>query len=110
MRTRRAFTHIRALTIGALAAAVLLVGAPVALGHGESGGPLGPQQIGGPAGTAADAATQDRCDPIDPPACLLPFPNDYFPVAAPTTATGKRLSLNILSMPRNVAEKPIDPT
>src|SRR5436305_2600403 len=110
MRTRRAFTHIRALTIGALAAALLLVGAPMALGHGESGGPLGPQQINGPAGTAADAATQDRCDPIDAHACLLPFPNDYFTVADPATATGRRLNLNILSMPRNVAQKPIDPS
>ena len=101
---------VRAFTIGVLAAATLLVGAPLALGHGESGGPLGPQQIGGPAGTAADAATQDHCDPIDPRACLLPFPNDYFTVADPTTATGRRLNLSPLAMPRNVAEKPIDPS
>src|SRR6266550_7051916 len=107
MRTRRAFTHMRALTIGALAAAVLLVGSPMALGHGELGGPLGPQQIDGPAGTAADAATQDRCDPIDPHACLLPFPNDHFTQADTTTDTGLRLNLNPLSMPRNVAGKPI---
>src|SRR5437764_1803373 len=100
----------RALTVAIVALAMLLLGAPVALGHGESGGPLGPQQITGPAGTVADAATQDHCDPIDPHACLLPFPNDYFTVADPTTATGKRLNLNALSMPRNVVGKPIDPT
>ena len=68
MSTRRA----RALTIAAVATAVLVAGAPMALGHGVSGGPLGPQQIGGPAGTVGDAATQDHCDPIDPRACLLP--------------------------------------
>jgi len=100
----------RALAAGALAVAVLFLGAPVALGHGVSGGPLGPQQINGPAGTALDAATQDHCDPIDPHACLLPFPNDYFTVADPTTATGRRLNLSPLSMPRNLAEKPIDPS
>jgi hypothetical protein len=110
MRTLRAPRYLRASTIGALAVAVLFAGAPMALGHGVSGGPLGPQQVNGPAGTAGDAATQDHCDPIDPHACLLPFPNDYFTVADPTTATGRRLNLSPLAMPRNLAEKPIDPT
>ena len=50
------------------------------------------------------------CDPIDPAACLLPFPNDYFTVADPSTDTGKRLNLNLLGMARNVAGVPIDPT
>ena len=50
------------------------------------------------------------CDPIDPAACLLPWPNDTFTKADPTTATGRRLALNPLSMPRNVAGKPVDPT
>ena len=49
------------------------------------------------------------CDPIDPAHCLLPFPNDYFTVADPTTATGRRVSFNPLAMPRNVAGKPVDP-
>src|SRR3954454_7785394 len=102
--------RIRALTVGLAALAMLLLAVPVDLGHGISGGPLGPQQINGPAGTVADAATQDHCDPIDPHACLLPFPNDYFTVADATTATGRRLNLNPLAMPRNLAEKPIDPT
>ena len=50
------------------------------------------------------------CDPIDPGACLFPFPNDYFTKADPTTATGRRLALSPLSMPRNAAGKPMDPT
>jgi hypothetical protein len=61
---------------------------------------------------ATDAALTDLglCDPIDPAACLLPFPNDFFTVADPTTATGRRVNFSPLAMPRNVANKPIDPT
>ena len=52
----------------------------------------------------------DRCDIIDPAVCLLPFPNDYFTVADPSTATGRRVNLNLLSMPANKEGKPIDPS
>ena len=52
----------------------------------------------------------DRCDPFDPSVCLYPWPNDYFTRADPTAATGVRLNMNLLSMPRNAAGKPIDPT
>ncbi|HEU0131227.1 MAG TPA: hypothetical protein VFQ85_09590 [Mycobacteriales bacterium] len=62
--------------------------------------------------TATDAALEQAglCDPTDHAACLLPFPNDFFTVADPTTATGRRVSLSPLAMPRNAAGKPIDPT
>ena len=50
-----------------------------------------------------------RCDGLDPAVCLLPWPNDYFTVADASTDTGRRLNLDILSMPRNVAGKPIEP-
>jgi hypothetical protein len=61
---------------------------------------------------ASSAAAQEvgRCDPLDPSVCLQPWPNDYFTVADPTTDTGRRVSLDIASMPRNTANKPIDPT
>jgi hypothetical protein len=49
------------------------------------------------------------CDPIDPAQCMLPYPNDWFTRPDPTSATGRRLDLNILAMPRNIAGKPIDP-
>ncbi len=51
-----------------------------------------------------------RCDPIDPAHCLLPFPNDFFTTPDPSTDTGRRVDLDVLSMPRNVVGKPIDPT
>jgi hypothetical protein len=50
------------------------------------------------------------CDPTDHAACLLPFPNDRFTVADPSTDTGRRISISPLAMPRNVLNKPVDPT
>ncbi len=50
------------------------------------------------------------CDPIDPAACLLPFPNDFFTIRDSTTATGVRVHLTAASMPRNAQGTPIDPT
>ena len=102
--------RVRAVLVGVVAVALLGLIVPRALAHGVSAGPLGPVQIEGPAGIALDAATQDHCDPIDPHACLLPFPDDYFTRPDSTTATGRRLNLSPLAMPRNVLEKPIDPT
>jgi len=50
------------------------------------------------------------CDSIDASACMLPFPNDLYTKADPTTKTGRRIDFNIAAMPQNVAHKPIDPT
>ena len=62
--------------------------------------------------SAADVALEAAgiCDPTDHAACLLPFPNDRFTVADATTPTGRRININPLAMPRNVANRPIDPT
>ena len=77
-------------------------------------GPGGGSGPGGGGGAAKPIAYQtqnaDRCDIIDPAVCLQPFPNDYFTVRDPQTATGLRVNLNILSMPSNKAGKPIDPS
>ncbi len=56
--------------------------------------------------TTSDA---DRCDFVDPAACLLPFPNDRYTVPDTATATGRRLALTLASMPSNVAGKPMEP-
>ncbi len=57
-----------------------------------------------------DVQNADRCDPIDTASCLLPFPNDYFTVADPTTPTGRRVALSALSVPRNTGGSPVDAT
>ncbi|MET7670730.1 hypothetical protein [Micromonospora luteifusca] len=69
----------------------------------------------GPAAAAAPPATPEpaghrSCDPIDPTACLLPFPNDYFTVPDRTSPTGKRVRFAATAMPANVQGAPIDPT
>ncbi len=70
---------------------------------------LGPRDT---ARTGVDTALEAAgvCDPTDHAACLLPFPNDTFTVADPTSPTGRRVHLSPLAMPRNVGGKPIDPT
>jgi hypothetical protein len=76
----------------------------------QAEGPLvGPRDA---ARAAGDLALEQAglCDPLDRAACLLPFPNDRWTVADSSTATGRRISLSPLQMPRNVANKPIDPT
>src|SRR4051794_18087723 len=59
---------------------------------------------------AAASPAAASCDPIDPSACMLPFPDDFFTKADSSTPTGRRVNFDIASMPRNVAGKPIDPT
>src|SRR3954451_14036785 len=65
-----------------------------------------------PAAAAApeQQRSPDGCDDLDPSVCMLPFPNDSFTKADPSTPTGRRVNFDLLDMPRNVAGKPIDPT
>ncbi|MEU9844242.1 hypothetical protein AB0C69_34085 [Actinomadura sp. NPDC048032] len=62
----------------------------------------------GPA-AAPPAAAQaaDGCDPIDPAACLLPFPNDYYTVADGGTPTGRRVHLRTTL--KNALGVPVSP-
>ena len=57
------------------------------------------------------------CDPLDPSACLFPFPNNLFTKPDATTETGLRVDFLPTAMPRNGTEvteggegKPVDPT
>lgn len=51
------------------------------------------------------------CDNLDTALCLLPFPNDAFTVADPTTATGRRVDLAEASTPvSQITGGHIDPT
>ncbi|MEV5827118.1 hypothetical protein AB0L25_16210 [Spirillospora sp. NPDC052242] len=56
-----------------------------------------------PAAARADAG----CDPIDPAACLLPFPNDWHTVRDPGTPTGRRV--NFRTTLRNALGAPVAP-
>src|SRR3954452_12741262 len=48
------------------------------------------------------------CDDLDPAVCLQPFPNNLFTKPA-DTKTGLKVHFALTSMPRNVANKPIQP-
>lgn len=50
------------------------------------------------------------CDVLDPNYCHFPFPNNFFTQEDSATDTGLRVDLNIAGMPRNAANKPLDPT
>lgn len=60
-----------------------------------------------------DLSRAAACDFIAQPKegmCLMPFPNDFYTTADPSTNTGKRLNFSAVAMPKNVSNKPIDPT
>ncbi|MBO2445879.1 hypothetical protein J4573_02135 [Actinomadura barringtoniae] len=61
-----------------------------------------------PLKAAAEQAAQG-CDPIDPAACLVPFPNDVYTVRDTHTDTGRRVAFKPGAMPRNILGKGIDP-
>ncbi|WP_370461735.1 hypothetical protein [Micromonospora sp. WP24] len=71
---------------------------------------LGTAAAAAPPGASTHPPTNGGCDPIDPTACLLPFPNDYFTVPDPASPTGKRVRFTADAMPANEQGVPIDPT
>jgi len=57
-----------------------------------------------------DVPSFDRCDFLNREYCLFPWPNNWFTTADASKDTGLRINLNLLSMPSNIAGKPLDPT
>jgi hypothetical protein len=101
-------------TVGALAFVVAVAVAAGIAAAGPAGHETGRGRHG-PVGTPArplhlTVDAPDRCDPIDPRACLLPFPNDHFTVADPSRPTGRLVHFAAASMPANAAGTHIDPT
>src|SRR3954453_1332070 len=81
---------------------LLLVLTPASAGAKPRAAHKPPEQTG--------RSAVDGCDALDPSVCMLPFPNDYFTKADASTKTGRLLDFDLLGMPRNKAQKPIDPT
>src|SRR5206468_7065491 len=87
---------------------------PALAGNGHGNGHATGHKWDAPApdnwpGHGSDPTNPAGCDPIDGAQCLLPYPNDWFTKPDPSSATGRRLDLNALAMPRNVAGKPVEP-
>src|SRR4051812_7417330 len=107
---------MRRLPLVALATSVALATPALAAvskggdhGHGKDGhGWVAPPDDHW-AGHGVDPTNPAGCDPLDGAQCLLPYPNDWFTKPDPSSATGRRLDLNVLAMPRNVEGKPVEP-
>jgi hypothetical protein len=56
-----------------------------------------------------DPETAARCEFLDPTECLLVWPSDHLTTLDPSTDTGRRLDLQVASMPRNTSGISIDP-
>src|SRR3954447_26162017 len=82
-------------------------------GNGHPGGKGHGRWVAPPrdnwAGHGVDPTNPQGCDALDPAQCMLPYPNDWFTKPDASSATGRRLDLNVLAMPRNAAGKPIEP-
>jgi hypothetical protein len=85
---------------------LVVFGALLAAGLGLASGPA---PVGAAPLVHLAPPAADRCDPIDPRHCLLPYPNDFFTAADPTTDTGRRVHLDPASMPVNIKGKAMDP-
>jgi hypothetical protein len=93
----------------ALASAVVVAASALAaVPSGASGDRASSAPAG--AGHRPGSPTAAGCDPLDPSLCLLPFPDNYFTVADPSSPTGLRLHFTTDQLPSNVSGVPIDPT
>ena len=101
----RARTRARALGAVCVIASIAAAACSSSSGSKPAAGtprPAGPVKVE-PPGTGA-------CDDTDPASCLLPFPNDRFTRADPSTPTGRRLDLPAAEMIANKTGTRIDPT
>src|SRR5437660_4963916 len=67
--------------------------------------------IGAVATAAAELPTEPKCEFIASPGsskCMLPFPDDYYTKADPTSPTGRRIDFRELAMPTNAGGVPIE--
>src|SRR3954453_10470644 len=55
------------------------------------------------------APASAACDNLDPAVCLQPFPNNFFTKPSTKTDTGLKVNFALTDMPRNAANKPIQP-
>jgi len=63
----------------------------------------------GPPPVPPQHSVYGACDPLDPTACLLPFPNDRYTVPDAASATGRRVHFELSSMPATAGGVHIDP-
>jgi hypothetical protein len=106
---------MRIRSMVAAVAAVMALGALLFTGIASAR----PNEIGSIARSAAHKEAEplppieanENCDFIADPGnsvCMLPFPDDYYTVADPSSATGRRVHFNTESTPTNVEGKHVE--
>ncbi|WP_228561012.1 hypothetical protein [Catenulispora pinisilvae] len=105
MRSAAGRVLAAAVAIAALTAGLT---SPAAAQSGATGARSGP--TGAPSGpTGQKAPAHTGCDPIAGPACLLPFPDDWYTRPDPWTPTGRRLDFSASDLPTSALAGPTDP-
>jgi hypothetical protein len=67
--------------------------------------------VGAASSAAAELPTEPKCEFIAGPGsseCMLPFPDDYYTKADPTSPTGRRIDFRELATPTNAANQHIE--
>ncbi len=107
------FSERSPLSRGVMAMCVLLL---AACGSSEpvegQVGPLPPLQdetLDGDLQTAMIHTSLRGCEFLDTQYCMFPWPNDFFTRPDSSTDTGKRINLNVLGMPKDLAGLPLRP-
>ena len=62
------------------------------------------------ASVAWGASPQQPCDGLDASLCMAPFPNDFYTVADPATATGRRVDFPPGAFPASAGGQAFDPS
>jgi hypothetical protein len=99
----RRVSRVALVSAVVVAASAVPVAPSSATKGGIRGAPAEHENAPGPPAAAG-------CDPLDSSPCLLPFPNNNFTVADPSSPTGLRLHFTTDELPSNVSGVPIDPT
>ena len=67
--------------------------------------------VGAAASAAAELPIEPKCEFIAGPGssqCMLPFPDDYYTKADPTSPTGRRIDFRELATPTNATSQHIE--
>ena len=94
------------LAVGMTLAALLLAG--VASARPNATGSIAAHKVSEP---LPPVEATEQCDFIADPGnsvCMLPFPDDYYTVADPSSATGRRIAFTTEATPTNVEGKHIE--
>lgn len=99
--------HLRTVLASALLALAVMPGAIATAAPARSGSSHAARQALPPIETNEAGGCEFIADPGNG-VCMLPFPDDYYTVADPSSPTGRRVDFKIEGMPANAADAHIE--